>query len=314
MTTHHQTLVDLFRRSSTDRRLLVKNYHLLIGSDKEEADRCIQKFNVRNFSWKDACSTIISHYDYLQLSHLHIFSSSNLAQSLDLAEDQVSSILDEYALNWGVLSECNTEDFHLSNPVWTKPVIKLGGGQYFCALPVGFFSFAIPCIESLLSPFGDAVSERRAEYLEAKVAEIVKTRFPESRIKRNFKWMDGDKNYETDLIVFIDSFALLLECKSGKVTSPALRGAPDRLRKSIQKLLTDPNLQSLRLKERLELLSSNPSEADPIRNEIGYDLNKLHKIVRASVCLEDFGPIQSCLQQLKGTPKNKRSPQQSRRV
>ena len=226
---------------------------------------------------------------------MHIFSSSNLAQSLDLAEDQVSSILDEYALNWGVLSECNTEDFHLSNPVWTKPVIKLGGGQYFCALPVGFFSFAIPCIESLLSPFGDAVSERRAEYLEAKVAEIVKTRFPESRIKRNFKWMDGDKNYETDLIVFIDSFALLLECKSGKVTSPALRGAPDRLRKSIQKLLTDPNLQSLRLKERLELLSSNPSEADPIRNEIGYDLNKLHKIVRASVCLEDFGPIQSGL-------------------
>ena len=301
MTTHHQTFVDLFRRSSTDRRLLVKNYHLLIGSDKEEVDRCIQKFNVRNFSRKDACSIIISHYDYLQLSHLHIFSSSNLAQSLDLAEDQVSSILDEYALNWGVLSECNTEDFHLSNPVWTKPVIKLGGGQYFCALPVGFFRFAIPCIESLLSPFGDAVSERRAEYLEAKVAEIVKTRFSGSRMKRNFKWIDGDKTYETDLIVFVDSFALIIECKSGKVTPPALRGAPDRLRRRIQKLLIDPNLQSLRLKERLECLSSNPNEVDPIRNEIGYDLNKLHKVVRASVCLEDFGPIQSCLPQLKDT-------------
>ena len=198
------------------------------------------------------------------------------------------------------MSEEDTEHFHLDNPVWTKPVIKLDDGKYFCALPFGFFSFVIPCIESLLlSPFRDAVSKQRAEYLETKVAEIVETQFPDSRIKRNFKWVDGDTTYETDLIVFIDSFLLVIECKSGKVTPPALRGAPDRLRRRIQELLIDPNLQSLRLKKRLEFLSANPNEADPIRDEIGYDLSKLHKIVRASVCLEDLGSIQSCLQQLK---------------
>ena len=93
----------------------------------------------------------------------------------------------------------------------------------------------------------------------------------------------------------------MIECKSGKVTSPALRGAPDRLRKHIQELLIDPNLQSSRLKTRIEFLSSNPTAADPIRQEIGYDLSKVRKVVRVSVCLEDFGTIQSRLKQLEDT-------------
>lgn len=74
--------------------------------------------------------------------------------------------------------------------------------------------------------------------------------------------MDADIIYETDLIVFIDSFALIIECKSGKVTPPALRGAPDRLRRRIQKLLIDPNIQSLRLKNALN--SSVPIQAKRI--------------------------------------------------
>ena len=300
LTTHQQFLANLFRESGQNKKLLIENYHLLIGLDKEEADQFIQNFDTENISLHLIHSMIISHYD-LRLSILCTFSSSDLTQSLGLAEDQVIAILDEYSLGWGALREDNTEHFHLSNPVWTKPVIKLDDGKYFCALPFGFSSFVIPCIESLLSPFGTAVNERRAEYLESKVAEIVETRFPDSRIKRNFKWVDGERTYETDLIIFIDSFALLIECKSGKITPPARRGAPDRLRKSIQNLLVAPNLQSLRLKKSLEFLSSNPDETDRIRDEIGYDLNKVHKIVRASVCLEDFGSIQSCLPQFKDT-------------
>ena len=117
----------------------------------------------------------------------------------------------------------------------------------------------------------------------------------------NLKWVDDKTTYETDLIAFIDSFALVIECKSGKITPSALRGAPDRLRRHIQELLIDPNLQSLRLKNRLEFLSSNPTAADPIRDDIGYDLNKVRKVVRVSVCLEEFGSIQACLNQLEDT-------------
>ena len=156
-------------------------------------------------------------------------------------------------------------------------------------------------MEAVLSPFAAGVSDRRAEYLESKVAEVVEQRFPGSDTKRNFKWVEDGRNYETDLIAFIDSFGLVIECKSGKVTPPALRGAPDRLRKHIQELLIDPNVQSLRLKKRLESLASNLSAADPIRDEIGYGLGKVRKIVRVSVCLEDFGSIQSSVKQLENT-------------
>ena len=299
-TTHRKTLENLLRTSDKNGEILVKNYHFLIGYGKEEADQFIRNFNVKNMSWEAIAILIISYYD-LRLSTLYTFSPSDLAQSLNLAEDQVIAILNEYSLCWGALNKYDTEDFHLSNPVCTKPVIKLDHERYFCALPTSFFSFVIPCLESLLSRFGSEVSSRRAKYLESKVVEIVKTRFPSSSIKRNFKWFYDGKTYETDLIIFIDSFALLIECKSGKITSPALRGAPDRLRKSIKELLVAPNLQSLRLKKRLEFLSSNPDETDRIRDEIGYDLNKVHKIVRASVCLEDLGSIQSCLRQFKDT-------------
>ena len=299
-TAHIRTFANLIASSGTSGRLLVENYHELIGLEKEAAEQFIEHFNVEEDPLDVVQSMVLFHYD-LRLPRVYTFSASDLAESLALDEDRVSAILDEYALVWGRLSEYPTEHLHLSNPVCRKPVIKFGDGKYFCALPACFFSFVIPCMEAVLSPFGIAVSDRRAEYLESKVAEIVERRYPGSNIKRNLKWVEGGTNYETDLIAFIDSFALVIECKSGRVTPPALRGAPDRLRRHVQELLIDPNLQSLRLKNRIEFLSSNPNATDPMRDEIGYDLSRVRKIVRVSVCLEDFGLIQSSLKQLEDT-------------
>ena len=299
-TVHRETLVNLFRSSGTNGRLLVEDYHELIGLEKEKAERFVEELSVEETPLDRARSMIIAHYD-LRLPRVYTFLASDLAESLDLDEDRVSWVLDEYALSFGALSDYETERLHLSNPVWKKPVVKLAAGEYFCALPAGFFSFVIPCMEAVLVRFAAAVSDHRAEFLESKVAEIVERRFPSSHIMKNFKWVEDETTYETDLIAFIDSFALLIECKSGKVTPPALRGAPNRLRKHIQELLIDPNLQSLRLKRRLEFLSSDPNVADSIRDRIGYDLAKVRKVVRVSVCLEDFGTIQSRLKQLEDT-------------
>ena len=299
-TAHIKSLAGVFETSGTDRRLLVENYHAMIGLGKEQAKRFVEQVNVEEVPLDGVRAMVIAHFG-LRLPDVYTFLAAELAESLGLDENRVTAILEQHALGWGALSGYETEHLYLSNPVWEKPLVKLGDGKYFCALPAGFFSYVIPCMEAVLSPFSAAVSDRRAEYLESKVAEIVKRRFPASNAKRNFKWVENERTYETDLIVFIDSFALVIECKSGKVTSPAMRGAPGRLRKHIQELLIDPNLQSSRLKTRIEFLSSNPTAVDPIRQQIGYDLAKVHKIVRVSVCLEDFGTIQSSLKQLEDT-------------
>ncbi|MCY4060278.1 MAG: hypothetical protein OXG44_20035, partial [Gammaproteobacteria bacterium] len=299
-TARHQKLADLLRSSGSDPRLLAKNYHALIGLESEDAERFVERLNVDELPFDVVWSMVLSHYD-LRLPAACTFSASDLAASLGLDDERVAHILDDHALSWGGLRAYETEHLHLSNPVWERPLIRMGDREYFCALPATFFSFVIPCMEALLSPFAVSVSDRRAEYLETKVAEIVQRRFPGSTTRRNFKWVDDGRTYETDLITFIDSFALVIECKSGKITPSALRGAPDRLRKHIQELLIDPNLQSLRLKKRLDLLAANPTAKHSIRDDIEYDINKVHKVVRASVCLEEFGSIQACLKQLEDT-------------
>ena len=299
-TARGQTLANLVKSSGEDKRQLVENYHRLIGLGRVEAEQFIKDIKVDKAPFDAIWSRVLSHYD-LRLPDSCTFSAPHLAALLGLEENRVAAILDEHALRLGSLREHPVEHLHLSNPVWKKPLIHMGDREYFCALPVGFFSFVIPCMEAILSPFAAAVSDRRAQYLESKVTEIVQRRFPGSAIKPNFKWAEGGTTYESDLIAFIDSFALVIECKSGKITPPALRGAPDRLRKHIQELIIDPNLQSLRLKNRLEFLASNPDAADPIRDDIGYDLSKVHRVVRATVCLEEFGPIQASLRQLEDT-------------
>lgn len=136
---------------------------------------------------------------------------------------------------------------------------------------------------------------------DVKVAEIVQEQFPGSDTKRNFKWVEDGTTYEADLTACIDSVALGIECKSGKITPSALRDASGRWRRHTQELLIDPNVQSLRLKSRFGLLGSNPTAADPMRDEIGCDLGEVRKVVRLSVCLEDFGSIQARRKQVEDT-------------
>ena len=115
------------------------------------------------------------------------------------------------------------------------------------------------------------------------------------------KWKYDGTEYETDLITFIDSHALIVEAKSGRISDPALRGAPARLKKHIKEILIAPNTQSKRLKKRLEELIANPKIDDALRDRLPVDLNSIHKIIRVSVSLENFGSIQSNVAQLKET-------------
>ena len=297
---HVKVFANLLRTHGHDKIDLVTEYGALIGFEEEETKQYVEYVEKADLPLDGVHAMLVAHYN-LRLPSLYTFNTAELAEPLGLYQHQVGLILDEYALEWGALSDFETEHLHLANPVWEKPVIKIGNSAYYCVLPTGFFSFVIPCVEAVLTPFATSVSDQRAEYLESKVAEIVERRFPGSNTKRNFKWEDDGTTYETDLVTFIDSFALVIECKSGKVTPPALRGAPERLQKHIQELLIDPNVQSSRLKKRIEFLCTNPKAEDPIRQEIGYDLTKVRNIVRVSVSLEDLGTIQTGLKQFEDT-------------
>ncbi|EMO07855.1 hypothetical protein LEP1GSC137_1696 [Leptospira borgpetersenii str. Noumea 25] len=179
--------------------------------------------------------------------------------------------------------------------------MKLDEG-YFCFIAQMFFGSSFFIFDSMLSEIDkDSLHQRKSKYLEQKIEEIVKRRFPELLTVPKTEWRDGDIKYETDLITFIDSYAIIIEAKSAKVSKAGLRGAPDRVKRHIRELIVEPSIQSKRFEDRLWYLIANPEIKDPLREKLPVDLRKVRKIIRISVSLEDFATVQSNLNRFKDT-------------
>lgn len=268
-------------------------YHELINQSEEQAKEFIQASDIKAISHKQLFFMALSHYD-LRLPENYKFTSDNLATKLGLSNAEVTRILDKFSYKVGDLESYKTEHIFLSNPTWLRPIIKLDSKKYFCALPQVFFSFIFPSLDRLFEDIDkEKLSKRKADYLENKISEVVKRRFPDSNTVSGIKWKIGNAQYETDLLTVIDSHILIVEAKSGRVTEPARRGAPSRLRKNIEDLIISPNVQSKRLKERLEELISNPEINDDLRDQLPVDLSNIHQIIRVSVSLENLSSIQA---------------------
>lgn len=284
-----------------DKNDLVCRYYELIGQAPEDAEQLLGEKKIDSIPFKTLFLMLMSHYD-LRLPENYTFTLDHLSKEMNIDIIVTKNLLDEFSFSWGSLESYETEHLYLSNPVWLRPLIKIDEDKYFCVIPQTFFSFIIPSLDRLIGNLdGDALSERRANYLEEKIVEIIGRRFPDSNTVSGIKWQYDELEYETDLVTFIDSHALIVEAKSGKISEPALRGAPDRLKKHIEEIIIEPNIQSKRLKDKLEELIANPDMKDELREKLPVDLNNIHKILRVSVSLEDFGSIQANITGLKET-------------
>lgn len=295
----YQSLFKLYKLK--DKTELVFKYHELIGEPPNKVEQFIQRVDIESMPFKSLFAMLMSHYD-LRLHENYEFSPEYLSGKLGVDETIIKKILGEFSYEWGGLESYETEYLYLSNPIWLRPIIKIEADKYFCVFPQVFFSFVIPSLDRLVENIDKtALSDRRADYLEEKIVAVINRRFPESNTVSGVKWKFGDAEYETDLITFIDSHVIIVEAKSGKISDPALRGAPARLKKHIEEILVAPNIQSKRLKERLEELIANPEMVDELRDKLPVDLSNVHKIIRVSVSLEDFGSIQANVAQLRKT-------------
>ncbi|WP_237931169.1 hypothetical protein, partial [Buttiauxella sp. S19-1] len=233
---------------------------------------------------------------------LFFFNDARISTDTGLSIDEVKSIQKQFSLERGGLEGYNKEHLILDNPVWHKPLIKISESEFYCFIPQVFFSFIIPIFDELVSSFsGLALSDRKGLYLESKINEIITSKFNEAVIFNGLKWSLDGQVYETDVLTLIDSFAIIFEAKSGKISKPALRGAPDRLKKHINELIVSPCLQSQRLKNRLIYLNENSEIEDDLTKQLGDGLRKIKRIFRVSVSLETFGAMQSNMQKIKET-------------
>jgi len=288
-------------RKQKNKSLLVEEYHKLIGQGKEQADRFVSSIDIHKIPYDGLFSILMSHYD-LRLNDNYTFNPSQIAKGIGIEEESARSILSRFSHRLGDLQSFNVDHLFLSNPIWLRPAIQIGDDAFFCPMPQAFFSFAMRSLDPLVEEISkEWLSDVKADYLENKVAEIIARRFPNASTVSSITWQHNGKQYETDLITFIDSHAIIVEAKSGKISDPALRGAPERLKRHIDDILVEPNIQSKRLEEKLIDLSSRSDPSDDILSKIPVDISKIKKVIRVSVSLDDFASIQANIANLKDT-------------
>jgi hypothetical protein len=278
-------------------------YYLLCPELADKPEDLIAFAKRNSLNAEQAMGMIWAHLDYRSINDA-FWDVDDLALSLGTTRDRVKTALDRMSMRAGQLAERNVEHLFLDNPVWSRPLINLSDTKYFCALPQTCFSFVRPIVDELIKDNNSlvtAVADRRAEFLEEQLAALFKDSFPGAQIVAGFRWRSEGQDFETDLLVRVDSHLFIVEAKSGVVSWPALRGAPDRAKKHIRDLIIEPSQQSERLASRIAAALKTPSLIDETLPGINIDLSLVKNVVRVSVTLDDFGTIQSNLHELRST-------------
>ncbi len=234
----------------------------------------------------------------LRLAQLYWFGLSDFVSAYPepIHEDKLLDILLKWSYPPTGLLGHNQDFLFLDNPVWARPMVQVGPREFFWPMPELFHSFGIEMLENLIQ--GDEKRLKRyhdrirPNYLEDQVEHLCKQTFPAADVYRGLSWQDAaGREGETDVLVLVDAIALIIECKSGRITKQARRGAPERLRTEVRKLIEDAAKQSQRFGELL--LSTVNTIAVQDRNGATHQINadKLLKAVKLNITLDFFGPV-----------------------
>lgn len=250
------------------------------------------------------CSFLMSHSD-LKLENIYSFSLDHAIEvfGTDPIRDEVKNLLDRLSYRFGDLATFNKDHIILSNPVLSRPFIQLGNGKYFTAVWGILPHLAMDLLEDLVwedSVLKSKYTRAKSKYLEDELERVIRDGFPNATIYRGSLWKDPDsgKEFENDLLVVIDSFALVLEAKSASVTDPARRGAPDRLAETLRELIEDPSEQAHRFIRYLE--SHKQIHAFNTKRDVTNVVNSMaiKYYIPLGVTLSHLGSIASNLKKL----------------
>ena len=272
-----------------------------VKTSEEDFLKISRKFSSRN----DFKNSLLFHSDMFirDIFTLDIEDYKN-AYSEEIDSQILSKVLDSFSHSYGDLAENNAEYFFLGNPIWCKPFVKVDDTHFVLPIPGLLFHSCFDMIELLLSNYPklkEKYERCRAEYLEESIEREFRKGFPDAQILRGVIWHDDTdgKKYESDLLILLDSYAIAIEAKSGKITNPSRRGAPERLKKDIEKLIVEPSIQACRFSRYLDRHSGQKITIyDKSDNEIILDLTQMRASLTFSITLDLFGSLGTNLVEL----------------
>jgi hypothetical protein len=247
---------------------------------------------------------LICHSD-LKLENIYSFTIEHAASLLEDKDsiDALGAMLSKLSYQFEEIKDFNKYHIILNNPVLHKPFIKLDDKNFFSAIWGVIPHILLDILEDFIwqsEKLRLIYTDLKAKYLEDEIEHLFIKAFPSGLIYRGSLWHDPEtgKDFENDLIIIIDSFAIIVEAKSGTITDPARRGAPDRLSKTLRELIEVPSKQALRF---IALLKNKKgphtfSTKRGVKNV--FDSSKINYYIPIGVTLSHLGTISSNLKKL----------------
>ena len=269
-------------------RLYYANFPDLIGSPEDVIDSLPGPIT------RERMVTFIMWHSELRLPDTMIHTPEQVAGAAGVSVAVAQAVLEAISMKPGDLDDVSIGHLFLSNPIWTRPVIDLGG-RYFVPVPQALFSHIHGVIRDQAEGvnLAEKLETARASYLEAEVERIIRQALPGAHIIPNAKWQADGRSYETDVLAIVDRTILILEAKSHHLTGPGLRGGPDRMKRHISDLVVDPSIQSDRLEKLIWAAAKGDATAKGVVSGLGIDATSVDRVIRLSVTLDDFSVLSS---------------------
>jgi hypothetical protein len=233
----------------------------------------------------------------LRLEHIYAFSLSDIAHAYGNEEHQegLALLMREWSYQFGDLADYDPKRFLYTNPILQRPFIRLGEDSFYW-VQCGIYSHTLPgMLESLIPKVHrDEYMTRRSRYLEDQVEGQCQKAFPNGRVFRGsqYRLQGTDREiYENDILVLIDSTAIIIECKANLIDPPARRGAEYRLVDTLKNLVVSASDQAQRFSNFLKAnpcLHSFPTKRGRVNN---VDASRLLRFIPLSITYEYLGSL-----------------------
>jgi len=300
----HRTRLRSFIRKSTYQEMIQAYNTAFPAIQKIEEDQVETLWASAGKKKRNLIGLLICHSD-LRLEDIYSFTLEHAQQLLteNVPNNVLRDVLNKLSYQFGDLKDFKREHIILSNPVHRRPFIKLQNDVFYSAIWGAIPHFALDLLEDLIwedEKLREKYTAAKAKYLEDEVERIVKGGFPHGIVHRGSLWKDSitDKEYENDITLVIDNFALIIEAKSGSVSDPAKRGAPDRLFGTLRALIEEPSEQALRFIEHLERDKKVHTFQTKRGEQNIVDSTKVKYYIPLGVTFSHLGTISSNLKQL----------------
>jgi hypothetical protein len=216
---------------------------------------------------------------------------AELSQAAGISEDAAEAFLDAFSLSFR--REAKDNYTTSLREIRDSPILTDGNGNYLCASTGDLFYSLRPRMEQAFKESNRIwnIYERgRAKFLETESVWFLRQILKPDVWHGNLFYKVNGGEFELDGILIVDTVAFLVEAKAARLTDPARRGAPVRLKRDLEKIVGDAGEQLARV--RTLVTDEGRIEgrlADGTATEV--DCGRVRRVFSINVVLEDMNWI-----------------------